>query len=472
MLNIFIFHRDLRIHDNTTLLKMLKDNKKIILIFIFPPEQIDPTKNKYFSNNSVQFMIESLHELNKEIKKYKSKLYFFKGDNIDVLKQINKKDKINSIGFNLDYSPYAVKRDKLIQDFCNKNNISLYTEEDYALYPVMDDTTYNKSGKPYTVFTPFRNNIMKKFQVRKPDNYNKFNFEKNDNLKEIKSYYKVKNLDKLYQTNDNINVHGGRKNALKILKNLKKWQEYNTKRNCMDYHTTFLSAYLHFNVVSIRETYHSILNRLGVDNLLINELHWRDFYMNISYNFPNVLKGMISKKNISFREDYDKIKWSKSKKKLKAWTQGKTGYPIVDACMMQLNTTGYMHNRGRMIVASFLTKHLLIDWREGEKYFATKLVDYDCHSNNGGWQWSSGSGTDAQPYFRIFNPWTQSKKFDPDASYIKKWLPILKDVDFKDIHKWEDSNIRKKYNLKYPEPIVDHKKARELVLKTYKKALS
>lgn len=472
MLNIFIFHRDLRIHDNTTLLKMLKDNKKIILIFIFPPEQIDPTKNKYFSNNSVQFMIESLHELNKEIKKYKSKLYFFKGDNIDVLKQINKKNKINSIGFNLDYSPYAIMRDKLIQDFCIKNNISLYTEEDYALYPVMDDTTYNKSSKPYTVFTPFRNNIMKKFQVRKPDNYNKFNFEKNDNLKEIKSYYKVKNLDKLYISNDNINVHGGRKNALKILKKLKKWQEYNTKRNCMDYHTTFLSAYLHFNVVSIRETYHSILNRLGVDNLLINELHWRDFYMNISYNFPNVLKGMISKKNISFREKYDKIKWSKSKKNLKSWMQGKTGYPIVDACMMQLNTTGYMHNRGRMIVASFLTKHLLIDWREGEKYFATKLVDYDCHSNNGGWQWSSGSGTDAQPYFRIFNPWTQSKKFDPDASYIKKWLPILKDVDSKDVHKWEDSNIRKKYNLKYPKPIVDHKKARELVLKTYKKALS
>ena len=151
---------------------------------------------------------------------------------------------------------------------------------------------------------------------------------------------------------------------------------------------------------------------------------------------------------------------------------GKTGYPIVDACMMQLNTTGYMHNRGRMIVASFLTKHLLIDWREGEKYFAKSLVDYDCHSNNGGWQWSSGSGTDAQPYFRIFNPWTQSKKFDPDASYIKKWLPIFKEVDAKDIHKWEDSKIREKYNLKYPEPIVEHKKARELVLKTYKKALS
>ena len=472
MLNIFIFHRDLRIHDNTTLLNMLKDNKKIIPIFIFPPEQIDPKKNKYFSNNSVQFMMESLHELNKEIKKHKSKIYFFKGDNIKVLSQIHKKIKINSIGFNLDYSPYAIKRDTLIKDFCMKNNIQVYSSEDYALYPITDDTTYNMSGKPYTVFTPYKNNLIKNHKVKKPDKYNIFNFEKNTSLKEIKSYYKIINLDKLYISNDNINVHGGRKNALKILKNLKKWKEYNNMRNCMDYNTTFLSAYLHFNVVSIREAYYNILSRLGKDNLLINQLHWRDFYMNISYNFPHVLKGMISKKNISFREKYDKIKWSKSTKNFKAWTQGKTGYPIVDACMMQLNTIGYMHNRGRMIVASFLTKHLLIDWREGEKYFATKLVDYDCHSNNGGWQWSSGSGTDAQPYFRIFNPWTQSKKFDPDGSYVKKWLPIFKEVHPKDIHKWEDNNIRKKYNLKYPNPIVNHKEARELVLKTYKKALN
>tara|TARA_B110000908_G_scaffold170571_2_gene230556 strand:+ start:1931 stop:3349 length:1419 start_codon:yes stop_codon:yes gene_type:complete len=472
MINIFIFRRDLRLFDNTTLINMLKNNKSIIPIFIFTPEQIDIKKNKYFSNNSVQFMIESLKDLNKEIKKCKSKLYFFKGDNIKVLSEINKKIKISSIGFNIDYSPYATKRDSLIKIFCDKNNIKLYTYEDYSLYPIIDNTTYNKSGKPYTVFTPFKNNLIKNHVVRKPDKLKKFTLVKEAGLKEISYYFNIKNLDTLYTYNSKINVTGGRNNGLKILKNLKKWDHYNNKRNCMDYKTTFLSAYLHFNVVSIRETYYKILNILGKDNLLINELHWRDFYMNISYNFPRVLKGMISKKNISFREAYDKIKWSKSKKKFKAWTNGKTGYPIVDACMNQLNTTGYMHNRGRMIVASFLTKHLMIDWRMGEKYFAQNLVDYDCHSNNGGWQWSSGSGTDAQPYFRIFNPWTQTKNFDPDCSYIKKWVPIFKDIDPKDIHKWEDNNIRKKHNLKYPEPIVNHKEARELVLKTYKKALN
>ena len=473
-MNIFIFHRDLRITDNTTLINMTQLTGEIIPIFIFPPEQIDKIKNKYFSNNSVQFMIESLLELNQKIKKLKSKIYFFKGNNIEVLEEISKNNKINSIGFNIDYSPYAIKRDKLIGNFCKNNKIALYKYEDYPMYNITDSTTYSKSGKPYTVFTPFRKNLEKTHTVRKPSKFKNFTFGKEKKLKLNKFYFKLKKLPTLYVSNPNINVNGGRKNGIKILKKMENWNKYNDKRNCLTYKTTFLSAYLHFNVVSIREVYYTILNSLGKNNLLLNELHWRDFYMNISYNFPHVLDGMIKKKSKSFRENYDKIKWSKSKKNLKRWQDGKTGYPIVDACMSQLNTTGYMHNRGRMIVASFLTKHLLIDWREGEQYFATKLVDYDCHSNNGGWQWSSGSGTDAQPYFRIFNPWTQGKKFDPSGKYIKKWVPALTKVDTKDLNKWESKEIRLKYIkiINYPEPIVDHKQARERVLKVYKKALS
>lgn len=468
MVNIFIHHRDLRIYDNTTLIKMHKElGEQVISIFIFPPEQIDQKKNKYFSNNSVQFMIESLIELHND---YNSKLYFFKGDNIKVLKSIHKELKIENIGFNIDYSPYAIKRDNEIESFCKKNNINIIKEEDYPLFPFTNKETFSNSDKPYTVFTPFKNNLLKKYKVKKPDKFKKFNFGTFDS----KNKYllsDIKDLHKFYAINKNINVRGGRYNALNILKNIKKWKDYNEKRNCMDYKTTFLSAHLHFTTISIREAYHMILKKLGKDNNLITELIWRDFYMNISYFFPKILDGMIGKNNMSFREEYDNIPWNKDKKDFKRWCDGLTGYPIVDACMNQLNKTGYMHNRGRMIVASFLTKHLLIDWRLGEKYFASKLVDYDCHSNNGGWQWSSGSGTDAQPYFRIFNPWTQTKSYDPDSSYIKFWLPVFKNVDSKDIMKWDDIKIRKKYNLNYPEPIVDHKQARKRTLEIYKKSI-
>ena len=230
----------------------------------------------------------------------------------------------------------------------------------------------------------------------------------------------------------------------------------------MTYETTLLSASINFNVVSIREIYHKVKKKFGMNHGLINELYWRDFYYNILYFFPHVLKG-------SFREKYNDIKWSNSKATFKKWCDGKTGFPIVDACMRQMNTTGYMHNRGRMIVSSFLIKNLWIDWQWGEKYFANKLVDYNISANNGGWQWSSGGGTDAQPYFRIFNSWTQAKKFDKECEFIKKWIPELEEVDVKDILNWDKSYS--KYDIDYPSPIVDHKTSREKALKLFKKYL-
>ena len=462
-MNLFIFHRDYRLFDNTTLIEMSKKEGTITPIFIFTPEQITK-KNKYRSNNSVQFLIESLFELKDAIKEYKGKIHFFYGNYMDVIKSFKN---VNSIGFNFDYSPYAVMRDTKIKKYCIKNNIKFYSKEDYLLYDILDNDTMNKSGTPYTVFTPYKKHCLANLKVRKPNKYNKFKFTNNNiNNKYIINDMKMKSF---YIENKDINVRGGRSNGLKILKKIKNWKDYNNMRNCMIYKTTFMSAYLHFNVLSIREVFYRILKKLGGNNNLINELHWRDFYVNIMYFFPRVLIGMKKGKNKSFREKYDKIPWKKNKKHFDAWKKGMTGFPIVDACMRQMNTTGYMHNRGRMIVASFLVKNLNIDWREGEKYFAQTLVDYDPSSNNGGWQWTSGGGTDAQPYFRIFNCWTQSKKFDPNCKYIKKWIPELKDVDSIDIHKWYIKYTN--YKL-YVKPIVEHKETREKTLKMFKKYLN
>ena len=243
---------------------------------------------------------------------------------------------------------------------------------------------------------------------------------------------------------------------------VKNQDKYDEKRNCLTYNTTHLSAYINLGLLSIREIYHHVVEKLGKKNGIITELYWRDFYYNILHFFPHVVGN-------SFRENYDKIKWRNNKKQFKAWCEGKTGFPIVDACMRQMNETGYMHNRGRMIVASFLTKDLLIDWRWGEKYFATQLQDYNISANNGGWQWASGSGTDSQPYFRIFNPWSQSDKFDPNCEYIKKWVPELNDIENKHIHQWD--KFYQDYEIDYPEPIVNHKDERENTLKVYKKYL-
>jgi len=459
-MNIFIFHRDLRLKDNTTLIRMIKEEESVLPIFVFPPEQIDEKKNKYFSHNLVQFMIESLKELGDKIKKYDGKLYTFKGDYIDVLKSINKVKQINSIGSNYDYSPYAKKRDDKIANFCKKNQIKFYQSEDMLLNPIMNQETFSPSTKkPYTVFTPFKNYCSQNLKVKKVDGYKSFKFSK-EKLTNTKYYFT--DLDSLYNFNQDINVKGGRKNALKILKSIKNFNDYDKKRNCMNYNTTFLSAYINFNVVSIREIYHKINKELGKKSGIINELYWRDFYYNILYFFPHVIGN-------SFREKYDNIVWKNNSSDFTKWKKGLTGFPIVDAAMRQMNKTGYMHNRGRMIVSSFLTKDLLIDWRKGERYFANMLVDYNMSANNGGWQWASGSGTDAQPYFRIFNPWTQSEKYDPNCEYIKKYIPELKDVDNKHIHHWYKHH--KDHDVKYPKPMVDHSEARKEALKVFKKYL-
>ena len=471
MVNLFIFHRDLRLCDNTTLIYQHIEKQNCIPIFIFPPEQINPKKNKYFSNNSVQFMIESLHELSNDISDYKGKIYFFKGDNLKVIKSIHKLLVIESIGFNIDYTPYAIKRDTEIKDFCNNNNINCYFKEDYPLYDFITGNTNKADGTPYLVYTPFLKHVST-LDIRPVNKFNKFNFQKKIELESIKFYIDEKEIDDFYKENEEINVHGGRSNSLKILSNINKFKVYNKERDYLIYKTTFLSAGLHFNVVSIREVYHKVYSVLGPTSGILRELVFRDFYMNIVYNFPYILQGQIKGKNISYKQKFDNIKWSYNKIKFDKFCNGQTGFPIVDACIRQMNTTGYMVNRGRMVVASFLTKDLHIDWRWGEQYFATKLVDYDPINNSQGWMWTTGNGTDAQPWFRIFNPWTQQQKYDKDCEFILKWIPELKDVPIKDIHNWFKPEIyNKSKNIDYPKTIVQHDEERLETIKLYKNGL-
>lgn len=486
-MNIFVFNRGLRIFDNTTLIHQMRQMGAITPIFIFTPEQIDKKQNKYFSNNSVQFMIESLQELAKDIEKQNGKLYFFYGDIIDVLSSILKDAKISSIGLNFDYTPYARQRSDLIQKFCTKNKITFFEKEDYLLHPILSNQTKKKDGKPYLMFTPFKRFCMENLKVSPIDKFNKFVFSKNT----IKSKYLIssKDIGKYYIPNPNINTHGGRQNGLQILKNIKSFSKYAKERDYFTYKTTFLSAHNHYMTISIREEYWSIVDALGKKSGIISELYWREFYTNIVYCFPYVLQGQISsstssasasasaknvskqtsKHNISFKQKYDKIKLpSFNKKWFDAWCEGTTGFPIVDAGMRQLNTTGYMHNRNRMITMSFLIKFMHIDWRYGEQYFATKLVDYDAMMNNSGVQWCAGCGTDAQPYFRYFNPWIQQKKYDPNCEYIKKYVKELSNIDPKIIHKW-DTLFGQKTKYTYNAPILDHAKEIKITLKLFKK---
>lgn len=442
-LSIFIFRRDLRLTDNSGLIKSLSESKKVVPIFIFTPEQVTK-KNKYKSDNCIQFMIESLEDLNQQLEKKGSKLYLFYGTNKDVLKYLIKKLKVDAIYENFDYTPYATERSKIIKKLCEKNNVKYETSEDYTLTPI--DLVKTESGTWFKKFTPYKNSAQKT-KPEKPNTKIKNNFY-TKSIKISFDFSKIKKLN-LFKTNKNILLRGGRKEAQKILEKIKTFRKYKKTR---DYpakdSTTHLSAYIKFGCLSIREIYECVKSKLGLDHTLIVQLYWHDFYAQILYHYPYVIKG-------AFQTKFNKLKWKNDEKKFKKWKNGETGFPIVDAGMRQMNKTGWMHNRVRMIVASFLVKDLHINWQMGEKYFAQKLIDYDPSQNNGNWQWCASTGADSQPYFRIFNPWSQSKKYDLDCEYIKKWIPELKDVANKDIHKW-DTKYKDYKKIKYPSPMLDH----------------
>jgi deoxyribodipyrimidine photo-lyase len=439
---IFIFTRDLRLEDNSTLNIALRECEKILPIFIFNPKQIS-SKNTYRSDNAIQFMMESLDEVNSELNKYKSRLFYFNGSPTDIIKKLISIEKPDKIYINKDYTPFAQLRERTIEKICKVKSIEFSAEEDYMLTGVVsvkkpDDTFYVK-------FTPYYR-TAKKIAVKKP-----IYLTTKDKTCFVKKSHKIsfeytKDIHNFYQPNPNILVRGGRKNGLKILSSIKKFSSYNVDREVPSLHgTTYLSAYLKFNVISIREVYEVFKMKLSPSNKLLTQLYWRDFYMQIMYHHKVIHSAM--------KTSYNDIQWENNPTWIKKWKNGLTGIPIVDAGMRQLNKIGWMHNRVRMIVSNFLVKILRCDWMIGEKYFAQKLVDYDPASNNGGWQWSASSGTDSQPYFRVFNPWRQAENYDHGCSYIKEWIPELKDVPNKDILNWDTQyNLYK--NISYPKPIV------------------
>jgi len=443
MSSLFIFTRDLRLEDNTGLIMALKNSDNVIPVFIFDSNQISES-NSYKSNNCVQFMIESLHELNESLEEKGSRLFYFYTSNYaktirNIIRKSNKYE-IKSIYISMDYTPFAKKRENTLTKMCKDLDIKLNVVEDHMLTGY--DIVKKDDGNYYVKFTPYFR-AASKYKVNKP--------VKNKYKNYVKKSYKIYGeftgkTESFYKENNNIMVRGGRSNALLILKKIKYFKEYNTEREIPSHNgTTKLSAYMKFNVVSIREVYEAFTDKLLKSNKLITQLYWRDFYMQIMNNFEVIKQPMNKGYN---------IEWENNPTFIKKWKTGKTGIPIIDAAMNEMNTTGWMHNRCRMIVSNFLIKILRCDWMIGEKYFAQSLVDYEVSNNNGGWQWSSSTGVDSMPSFRVFNPWRQAEKYDPECEYIKKWIPELIDVPNKDILKWGEKyqNYKK---IDYPKPIVE-----------------
>ena len=460
--SIFMFTRDLRLEDNTTLIQALKHSECILPIFIFNPDQISD-ENQYKSNNCLQFMCECLDELDRNLQSLNSRLYFFHGYPEKVLESLIQQDPtITAIYITMDYTPFAKTREFKIKQLCKQYHLSFHTYEDYLLTGINKIHTSNNTC--YVKFTPFLKQALEiANKIPAPDTSHATYHHKYISAKIHYSNEYKDNYHNLYTPNPNLAIHGGRSNAMKILKNLSDYQHYNQSRNFpAQNQTTKLAPFLKFNVVSIREAYYSVYSSLGMSSSLITQLYWRDFYMILLYHYPNNLHSPMKPK-------YSKIQWKNNLTWFKLWCTGRTGYPIVDAAMRELNTTGFMHNRCRMIVSSFLVKVLQIDWQYGEKYFAQQLIDYDPANNNGGWQWSSSSGSDSQPYFRIFNPELQTKKFDPHCEYIKKWLPELQTLTATQILNWHTLHIQlqKQYNIDYYSPIVDYTIQKTSTLKMY-----
>ena len=460
---LFVFHRDLRIEDNRGINRATEMSDELYTCFIFTPDQVGQA-NVYRSDNAIQFMIESLIELNSNIKSKGGELMCYYGDQITILRSIIQVLGITAIYFNRDYSPYAVKRDEATQKLCNDLGVVCTTFSDYYLYEP-GTVVSDGSNMAYKKYTPFYNKVIqndvKDTRIKRVFNFGKYTGSRISNKISLQEAAK-----RFTDPNKDILVHGGRtRGKLLLTMALRDQSDYDERRDFFTHQTTHLSAYIKFGCISIREVYHDVKRKFGINHGIIRELIWREFFAHVLFAYPEVV-------GLSYQPKFRKIQWSNNQTNIEKWKVGLTGYPLVDACMRQMNTTGYMHNRGRMTVASFLIKTLLIDWRIGEQYFAQQLTDYDIASNNGNWQGISGTGVDMKPYFRDMNPWIQSYKYDIRSEYIKKWVPELAYVDPSDIHKWDTMCENPKYkHIKYPKPIVNYDEQKVKMLAMYKRAL-
>ncbi|MBN2110809.1 MAG: deoxyribodipyrimidine photo-lyase [Methanosarcinaceae archaeon] len=448
--SLFIFRRDLRIEDNTGLREALVSSDEVITCFIFDPRLADP-EGQDFNANAFQFLLESLEDLRSQLEEKGGRLYLFSGLPEDIIRKLVPDMGIDAVFLNRDYTPFSRRRDESINNTCDDLDIRLLQFHDCLLNE--PGTVLTQKGMPYSVYSQFYRAASEKV-VPVPSTTLERNFYTGDTALE-----EITDLKRLLPVrNAHIFVHGGRSSALKVLENISQFKDYDTERDYPYVNgTTGLSAHNKLGTISIREFYHFVKDELGAGHTLIRELYWRDFFTFIAYHYPRVFGH-------AFREKFDRISWDYDRPGFGAWCSGNTGFPIVDAGMRQLNATGYMHNRVRMIVASFLVKDLHIDWHWGERYFAGRLVDYDPCVNNGNWQWAASTGADSQPFFRIFNPWLQQKKYDPDCEYIRKWVPELAGVKPGTIHTLEKTKLPDK--VSYREPMVDHaqERARSLAI--------
>ncbi len=428
--NIMWFRRDLRLHDNAALYHALKDGVHVVPVFIFDKNILDDLEDK--KDRRIAFLHKELHEMQEELEKHKSSLKIFYDKPEHVFRQLFEEYNINAVFANEDFEQYAIDRDSAINEICNKHNAALKLYKDQVIFS--KNEVLKDNGTPYTVFTPYSRKwkaALDEFYLKSYPTKKYFrNFLKQES-------HRIPSLEHMgFEQTDE--VFPSKTFSKSLIDDYDKTRDYPGIKG-----TSHLGVHLRFGTISIRELVRFAMKH---NEVFLNELIWREFYQMILSQFEHVRKYQ------SFRKEYDHVKWRNNYKEFDAWCNGQTGYPIVDAGMRELNTTGFMHNRVRMITASFLTKHLLIDWRWGESYFAKKLLDYDFASNNGGWQWAAGSGCDAAPYFRVFNPTLQAKKFDKDMKYIRKWVPELDE-------------------LSYPQPIVDHETARKKALESYASAV-
>ena len=465
---LFLFHRDLRIYDNVGLREASKDCYKLYTAFIFTPEQVSKA-NPFKSTNSIQFMIESLESLVHQISSHEGNLILMYGPTTSMIKHLLQTLDIQCLYFNRDYTPYAIKRDQSLKDLCAKLGIGCKMFEDY--YVREPGTIRNQSDGFFHKFTPFYEKMISADEfskIAKVSNSSSIpkNFAKKSSSAKLDYLVTLAEIEDRFikKKSPDILVKGGREAGLKQLHvALKALNHYGETRDIMSLDTSHLSAYLKYGCVSIREAFWGFYKKYGKNNEFLRQLIWRDFFAHILFGYPKTLTEMHSPK-------FDDIKWSKNEKWLHAWKMGKTGFPAVDASMRQLNATGYMHNRGRMLVANFLVKVLLLDWREGEKYFAQLLVDYDVASNSGNWQAIVGGGVYASAWFRTMSPWIQSAKFDHESLFVKTWILELRDVPARDIHKWNLVCDKPEYkDHAYPKPICDFTKQGEKMMQLYRK---
>ena len=418
--NIVWLRRDLRLSDNTALNRALEQDLPVLVLFVFDEEILSELPD---SDPRVQFIHKELERLLLELKQKGSSLLCKKGSPLEVWKKLLSEFQIHSVYANKDYEPYAIKRDLEVKDLLKASGVQFHAYKDQVMFE--ESEVVKADGSPYTVFTPFKRKWFQQFEQQKPHTVKSGNY--------LQCNFDFPSLESIGFKPSKINVPDYR---LEHLSNYKELRDLPAKDN-----NTYLSPHLRFGTISIREVWEEIKG----EETLQAELVWREFFMQILYHYPRVVSE-------PFKEKYSLIEWRNNEDEFKRWCKGETGYPMVDAGMRELNETGFMHGRTRMVTASFLCKHLLIDWRWGEAYFAEKLLDYELSSNNGNWQWCAGTGCDSAPYFRVFNPALQQQRFDPKLEYINKWVPELNDFS-------------------YPKPVVEHKMARQRALDVYKSGL-